>query len=83
MSTIDVGRRVRYFRQRAGLTQVELAQRLSIAQSAISSWERGDNPTFRNLEACADACGVTLHEFFGPIPDPPDELDYLDDLPNA
>nr|WP_290988109.1 helix-turn-helix transcriptional regulator [Halomonas sp.] len=48
-------------RQRAGLTQEELAQRLHTQKSNISRLERGDsNPGWKTLQRYAQACGFDL-----------------------
>ncbi|WP_438455909.1 helix-turn-helix domain-containing protein [Vreelandella venusta] len=48
-------------RQRAGLTQEELAKRLHTQKSNISRLERGDsNPGWKTLQRYADACGFEL-----------------------
>ena len=38
----EVGRRVRYFRKRRGLTLSEVAERICKSQSAVSKYERGE-----------------------------------------
>jgi transcriptional regulator with XRE-family HTH domain len=48
-------------RRRAGLTQAELARRLSIPQSQVSRWERGVvTPGIETLERIVRACGLEL-----------------------
>ena len=36
--------KLKFYRIRAGLTQEEVARRLSVNQAAVSNWERGTNP---------------------------------------
>ena len=51
---------VRGMRERAGLTQRELAERLGTTQPAVSRWERGrEEPRWSSLTAIARACGLT------------------------
>ena len=38
---MDQATRIRLARQRAGLTQAQLASRLGVRQSAVSQWEKG------------------------------------------
>lgn len=52
---------VRSARKRAGLTQVELAERAGVTQSVIARLERGGgNPTFLTLERVLHAAGHRL-----------------------
>jgi transcriptional regulator with XRE-family HTH domain len=57
----EAGRLVRGFRRFAGITQTQLAERLSIAQGRISVIEKGegrDGPTYGLLKRIAHACGA-------------------------
>lgn len=48
-------------RQRAGLSQTELARRLGTAQSAVARWESGSvSPRVATLCRIAKACGQEL-----------------------
>ncbi|MGI9112153.1 MAG: helix-turn-helix domain-containing protein [Gaiellaceae bacterium] len=48
-------------RRRAALTQAELGRRLSLPQSQISRWERGDvQPSLETLTRIVRACGLEL-----------------------
>lgn len=52
---------IRQARLRAGLTQTELAQRLSTSQSLIARWERGSvEPGFSTVVKAVRACGLDL-----------------------
>lgn len=46
-------------RQKAGLTQAEVAREMGIGQSAFSRMERG-NATMKNFLKCLRICGYTL-----------------------
>lgn len=53
---------VREARRRAGLTQLQLARRLSTTQSAIARMETGAaEPSFERVLAAVGACGLELH----------------------
>lgn len=55
---------LRQFREQAGLTQVELAQRLHTTQSFISKCERGDRRIdVVELQAFCAALGISLIQF--------------------
>lgn len=59
-----ISRGIREARERAGLTQEQLAARLGVRQSAVSHWERDKNPTAANVFRIADALGVTPDVIF-------------------
>ena len=53
-------------RKRKGLTQLELAEKLGIAQSTLASYERGiREPNFEMLENIADYFNVPMAELLG------------------
>jgi ribosome-binding protein aMBF1 (putative translation factor) len=55
------GYQLRRAREAAGLTQAELAARLSVSQQAVARTERwNSNPTVRVLEVWAEALGGRL-----------------------
>lgn len=57
---------LRDFRQRAGLTQIDLADRLEETQSFISKCERGERRLdLVQLRAFCTAMGVPLKQFVG------------------
>ena len=48
-------------RNKAGLSQMELAERLGVSRQAVSRWESGDTtPTMDKLKALAKLYGVSL-----------------------
>lgn len=48
-------------RRKAGMTQIELAERLNYSDKAISKWERGESvPDIGVLKSIADMFGVTV-----------------------
>jgi transcriptional regulator with XRE-family HTH domain len=57
---MDVSKTLRELRQRAGLTQVMLAERLEVAQATISHVERGGTTTTDVLARWVEVCGGTL-----------------------
>jgi len=58
-----VSRRIRGFREQAGLTQEELAQKAGLRQSHISRLEQGHHsPSALTLEKIAGALGIAISE---------------------
>ena len=68
-----VGLRVRALRQRRGLSQEELAERIDRSLNAISNIERGRTlPNFTTLERLSQVLEVPVRDFFDHQPDPDD-----------
>ena len=65
-----VGRNLKRLRQRAGLTQDALAERLHVTRQAVSSWETGKNqPDIETLTALAESLNADVRELiYGPVP---------------
>jgi transcriptional regulator with XRE-family HTH domain len=58
---VKLQRRIRSWRQAAGLSQVDLAKKLGVTPSAVCLWETGKcDPGAHRFRAIARACGVTL-----------------------
>lgn len=58
--------RVRQLRERAGLTQAELADRLDVSRPAIGAWESGKSrPRLNKLKQLADLFGTTVADLMG------------------
>ena len=58
--------RVRFYREKLGLEQKELASRLGITGNAICNWENGrTRPDISLVPALCDTLGITLYELFG------------------
>src|SRR4051794_39998974 len=59
------GRRLRYLRRRAGLTQESLAERVGASVDLISQIERGRvGPSFRTIERLSIAINVPVFQLF-------------------
>jgi transcriptional regulator with XRE-family HTH domain len=68
-ASLRAARLVRRMREAAGLSQVDLAKRLSVNQARISALENGlsrQGPTAATLESVAEACGFQLSMNFSP-----------------
>lgn len=56
----------RYLRKRAGLTQVELAERLGLSKGMISMCENGERrPSYETLKTIADFFNVDMNYLLG------------------
>lgn len=65
MDAIEVGRRVKQYRENAGLKQNTLATRAGIAPSYVRDIEKGKKcPTVQTLSYICFGLGITLAEFF-------------------
>lgn len=49
-------------RKEAGLSQVQLSQKLNCSQNEISRWENGLEPSISNLIKLSDALSCTVDE---------------------
>ena len=57
------GEKLQSLRQRGGMSQDQLAERLQVSRQAVSRWERGVGlPDINTLEPLADALGLTLSQ---------------------
>src|SRR5512134_2566163 len=66
MEAIDVGKRIKSFRKRKGLTLQELAERSSVSATAISAIERNvSSPTVNTLASIGKALGESLSSPLG------------------
>lgn len=63
---MDIGGKVRHLRERSGLTQEQLAERLGVSRQVVTKWENGSGvPKIENLKALADHFHVTVDELIG------------------
>lgn len=59
------GRRLSYFRHRANLRQIDVAQMCFVSFQAVSKWERGECcPDLLILDNIAAALGVEIKDLF-------------------
>lgn len=64
MST-TMGTKIKDLREKAGMTQTELANKLGVSKSVVSAYEKGiRNPSFKVLPLLAKAFNVTELYFF-------------------
>ena len=61
-----VGRRIRFYRERSGLEQKDIARRIGITPNAVSNWENGrTRPDLGILPQLCGILGITLYELYG------------------
>ena len=66
MKPMELGKRIKDFRKRKGLTLQELAERSSVSATAISAIERNvSSPTVNTLASIAAALGESLSSLLG------------------
>ena len=70
---MDVGGRIRYFRQLRGLSQEQLALEAGINPAFLGHLERGlKSPTITTLDKLVRALDISLEELFAEAPPVPD-----------
>lgn len=69
-----VAERIAFYRRRAGMTQLELAERLHYSDKSVSKWERGEGlPDVLVLCALAELFGVSVDALTSATPPKPRE----------
>ena len=57
--------KIRLFREKAGMSQRELATAIGVSQAAVAQWETGAaQPTLDNLRKAAEALGCNPGDLF-------------------
>ena len=76
---MEFSERLKDLRKQAGLTQVDVAEKLGISQPAYASWERGvKKPTQENLVKIAQILNVSVDYLVGNSEEKTDELDSIE-----
>jgi len=58
---VDIGERIARVMRGRGISQTELAQKLGIAQTTVSAWnKKGKNPSVKRIPQIANALGVSV-----------------------
>lgn len=62
-SKSNIAINLRYLRNRNGLSQEEVAEKIGVSRQSVAKWENGDSlPDILNCEALADLYGVSLND---------------------
>ena len=57
--------KIKTFREKAGMSQRDLAYAIGVSQAAVAQWETGTaQPTLDNLRKVADVLGISPGELF-------------------
>lgn len=76
---MEFSERLKDLRKQAGLTQVDVAEKLGISQPAYASWEHGvKKPTQENLVKIAQILNVSVDYLVGNSEEKADELDNIE-----
>lgn len=76
---MEFSERLKDLRKQAGLTQVDVAEKLGISQPAYASWERGvKKPTQDNLVKIAQILNASVDYLVGNSEERIDELDNIE-----
>lgn len=61
----SMGNKIKELREKSGMTQTELADKVGVSKSVVSAYEKGiRNPSNKTLELIADIFGVSMPSFF-------------------
>lgn len=55
---IDIAKRIKYLREKSGMTQIQLAKRLHVSRNTVNSWEM-------SLSNPSSICLAELSKIFG------------------
>lgn len=70
MNKIIIGTRIRYERQKAGLTLEELGNKVGVSKQCLSGWEHGRNmPDVVTLYRMSKLFDITIEDFLFELPD--------------
>lgn len=73
----NISKNIVKYREKAGFSQKELAQKLNTTSSRVSNWEQGSNcPTIDILFEVCKALGVSINDIYGVYPDSEIILSY-------
>ncbi|WP_455441249.1 helix-turn-helix domain-containing protein [Streptococcus parasanguinis] len=76
---MEFSERLKKLRKDAGLTQVDVAEKLGISQPAYASWERGiKKPTQENLVKIAQILNVSVDYLVGNSENKDEDLDNIE-----
>lgn len=67
----NISNSIVFYRKKLGLTQSQLAEKLGVKTTSVSSWERGANaPDIETLYAICKLFDISLDEMYGVTTEP-------------
>ena len=67
--TQKIGEKIAQFRRKKNMTQMELAEEMSVSFQAVSSWERGSTmPDISRLPQLCDTLGISIDQLLDNSP---------------
>lgn len=64
-TSIQIGRRIKHFRELAGMTQLQLAEKVPCEPSTLAHYETGKNlVSMTKIIRISEVLGVELYQFF-------------------
>lgn len=75
----NISKNIVKYREKANLSQKELATRLGVTPSRVSNWEQGANsPTIEILFEVCKILGVSINDIYGIYPEASIELTFVE-----
>lgn len=66
---VSMAERIRFWRKRVGISQMQFAINMGVSLSTVRNWERGVGPSMGRLAAIQSALGVSQADFLTtPLP---------------
>lgn len=81
MEKQSLGNKIAALRREKGMTQLELAEKMSVTDKAVSKWERDLSiPDTASLPRLAELLGISVDELMGAKAAPPDRAKFREFL---
>ena len=70
MEKLNIGEKIKKYREMQGITQSELGRLLSVSNRAVSKWENGESyPSLELIKPISEILNVGIKELLGEKPD--------------
>lgn len=64
LTQINIGDRIKYYRERKGMSLKQLADKAGLTPNAIKNWHKTNNAYIQSLDTVSDILGVELVQLF-------------------